>query len=122
MFTSPYKHIGYGLLVLSGVACLVFANYQQRYSHLIATGHRAVVEKRFDSQDYERASRFWLARQDALLFNRGVLAYKARNLPRATQYFRQVSQDARSPSLRGRALHNLGMVMVTMKEAQGAAE
>ena len=77
-------------------------------------------EQRFDSREYERASRFWLARQDRLLFNRGVLAYSANNLPRAAEYFRQVSQDTTSEALRVQALHNLGMVMVSLKEAKGA--
>ncbi|WP_089717268.1 hypothetical protein [Candidatus Entotheonella palauensis] len=111
----------YGFLFLIGLACLVFAGYQQHYSELITIGHRAVAEQRFDSQDYEQASQFWLARQDRLTFNRGVLAYKAQNLPRAAQYFRQVSQDTTSSTLRVQALHNLGMVMVALKEAEGAA-
>lgn len=122
MFSLRMKYGLYGLLFIVGMACLVFAGYQQHYSQLITTGHRAVAEKRFDSQDYERASQLWLASQDRLSFNRGVLAYKAQNLPRAAQYFRQVSQDTTSPTLRVQALHNLGMVMVALKEAQGAAQ
>ena len=122
MFTLRMKYSLYGLLFLGGIVCLAFAAYQQHYSRLLSTGHRAVVEQRFDSQEYERASQFWLARQDRLIFNRGVLAYKAQNLPRAAQYFRQASQDTSSLTLRVQALHNLGMVMVALKEAQGAEQ
>ncbi|ETX03970.1 hypothetical protein [Candidatus Entotheonella palauensis] len=121
MFTLRMKYALYGLLFLGGLASLAFASYQQHYSRLITTGHRAVAEQRFDSRDYERASQLWLASQDRLSFNRGVLAYKAQNLPRAAQFFRQVSQDTTSAALRVQALHNLGMVMVALKEAQGAA-
>ena len=121
MFWLRMKHSLYGVLFLSGIVCLAFASYQQRYSRLITTGHRAVIEQRFNSQDYERASQFWLARQDRLIFNRGVLAYKAQNLPQAAQFFRQASQNTTSPTLRVQALHNLGMVMVALKEAKGAA-
>lgn len=121
MLTMQTKHMLYGLLLLAGVSCLVFASYQQRYSRLVTTGHQAVSEQRFDSREYERASQFWLARQDRLLFNRGILAYHASNLPRAAKYFRQVSQDTTNPALRVQALHNLGMVMVSLKEAEGAA-
>jgi tetratricopeptide (TPR) repeat protein len=121
VFTLRTKYGLYGFLFLAGMVCLAFAGYQQHYSRLISTGHRAVAEQRFDSQAYERASQFWLARQDRLLFNRGVLAYQAQNLPRAAQYFRQVSHDTTSAALRVQALHNLGMVMVALKEAKGAA-
>ena len=121
MFTLRMKYGLYGILFLVGMVCLVFASYQQRYSRLITTGHRAVVEQRFNSQDYEQASQFWLASQDRLIFNRGILAYKAKNLPRAAQFFRQASQDTTSPALRVQALHNLGMVMLDLKEAKGAA-
>lgn len=122
MFTLHMKYRLYALLFLGGLVCLAFASYQQHYSQLITTGHREVAEQRFDSQDYERAGRFWFASQDRLTFNRGVLAYKAQNLPRAAQYFRQVSQDTTSPTLRVQALHNLGMVMVALKKGQGAAQ
>lgn len=122
MFTLHMKYRLYALLFLGGLVCLAVASYQQHYSQLITTGHRAVAEQRFDSQDYERAGRFWFASQDRLTFNRGVLAYKAQNLPRAAQYFRQVSQDTTSPTLRVQALHNLGMVMVALKKGQGAAQ
>ena len=122
MFTLFTKHVLYGLLLISGIACLTFAVYQQRYSRLVTTGHQAVSEKRFDSREYEQASQFWLARQDRLLFNRGVLAYNANNLPRAAQYFRQVSRDTTNSALRVQALHNLGRVLVSLKEADGAAQ
>ncbi len=122
MFAQRTKHLLYGLLCLGGMASLAFASYQQHYSRLVAAGHRAVAEHRFDSQAYEQASRLWLARQDTLIFNRGVMAYQAANLPRAAQYFRQVSEDTGSQGLRMQALHNLGMVMLSMQQAQGAAE
>ena len=111
----------YSGLLLASAICFALAAHQQRYSRLLAMGHRAVSEKRFDSLAYEQAGQLWLARQDRLLFNRGVLAYQAQNLPRAAQYFRRVSQETNNSALRVQALRNLGVVMAALKEAKGAA-
>jgi Ca-activated chloride channel family protein len=112
----------YAVLCISGLGCLVFAAYQQRYSETVARGNQAVHEQRFDTRAYERASSFWLAQQDTLLFNQGVLAFKAQNLPRAADYFRQASQRTNNTRLRTQALYNLGMVMLALEEVEGAAE
>jgi tetratricopeptide (TPR) repeat protein len=112
----------YGSLFIGSVACLVFAVYQQRYAHMVTAGHHAVTEQRFDAQDYEQASRFWFAKRDALLFNQGVLAYKARNLPRAAEYFRLALQRTTDPTLRMQANYNLGMVMLALEDVERAAE
>jgi tetratricopeptide (TPR) repeat protein len=122
MGTLRARGLLYSSLFLGSVACLAFAVYQQRYMHVVTAGHHAVTEQRFDDQDYERASHFWLAKRDALLFNRGVLAYKARNLPRAAEYFRLAMQGTTNPTLRMQANYNLGMVMLALEEVERAAE
>lgn len=116
------KGLLYAWLFLGGLTCLTFAGYQHLYSRTIAAGNQAVAEQRFDSQAYEQASRFWLAHREALLFNQGVLAYKAGNLPRAADHFRQAAQDTTNPALRMHAQYNLGLVMLALEEAEKAAE
>jgi tetratricopeptide (TPR) repeat protein len=101
---------------------MTFAAYQQSYTNTCAAGNRAVAEQRFDSQAYEQASHFWWAQRDTLLFNQGVLAYRAGNIPRAADYFRQVTQRTASPTLRMQAYYNLGLVMLAMEEVEKAAE
>jgi tetratricopeptide (TPR) repeat protein len=102
--------------------CVGFAVYQQRYLRVIAKGNDAVAEQRFDVQHYDEAQRYWFANNTLLLFNQGVLAFKARNLPRATEYFRQVQQRATNPTLQIQSHYNLGLVMLALDEAERAAE
>src|SRR5918996_2166551 len=112
MPSGRLRYLFYGLLCLCGIACVVFAFQQQRYTRFLAAGNQAVMEKRFDSQDYTRARHIWFASQDMLLFNQGVLAHTAGNLSRATTSFRQVSHHASSADLRMQALYNLGVVLL----------
>jgi tetratricopeptide (TPR) repeat protein len=109
-------------LTLSGLACLGFACIQQQYLRVIRTGNDAVAEQRFDIQHYDRARHFWFANNDMLLFNQDVLAYKARNLPRAAEYFRQVQQRTTDAALRVQSYYNLGLVMLALEEVEHAAE
>jgi tetratricopeptide (TPR) repeat protein len=122
MSTLCTKGLLHACLVIGGLACLAFAASQQRYTRMVAVGDQAVAAHRFDTRAYERASHFWFANQDALLFNQGVLAYKARNLPRAAESFRQVSQRTTSPTLQMQAYYNLGMVMLALEDGAHAAE
>jgi Ca-activated chloride channel homolog len=122
MSTQYKKHLLYGLLLLGGGVLLLLAYQQQSYVHFVEAGNQAVAERRFDSQDYTQAHRLWLADQDMLLFNQGVLAYRASNLPHATDAFRQVSEHADNLTLRKQALYNLGIVLLKFQEAQRAAE
>lgn len=122
MRTRGVKHILYGLLFGMGIACLAIALHQLTYMHLIQAGNQAVTEKRFDTQDYDRASRFWFAQKDILQVNQGVLAYRAQNLPRAADFFRRVSQDASNAAIEGQALYNLGRVFLDLNEAERAAD
>jgi Ca-activated chloride channel homolog len=122
MLTPRARNLRNLSCLVSGLALLAFAGYQARYARLVAVGHQSVVEQRFDAQAYERASHFWMASRDAMFFNQGVLTYKAHNLPRAAEYFRQVLQRATSPSVRMQAHYNLGMVMLSLEEAERAAE
>ena len=122
MSRLPTRGLLYACLFMSGLTCMTFAAYQQYYTNTIAAGNRAMAEQRFDSQAYEQASRFWWAQRDTLLFNQGVLAYKAGNIPRAADYFRQVTQRPASPTLRMQAHYNLGLVMLALEEAENAAE
>jgi Ca-activated chloride channel family protein len=122
MNTNYMKHLLYSLLCVMGVACFAFALYHYHYLQLINAGNRAVSEKRFDTQDYERASHYWLARQDILQVNQGVLAYRAQNLPRAADFFRQVSQGSTNPTIEGQALYNLGRIFLDLKEVEQAAD
>jgi tetratricopeptide (TPR) repeat protein len=116
------KDILYGLLLLGGVACFALVFSQHQYTSFVVAGNQAVAEKRFDTQAYDYASRFWLANQDMLLFNQGVLAYEAQNLSQAADHFRRVSQRTHNPALRMQALYNLGMVMLALNEVETAAE
>jgi Ca-activated chloride channel family protein len=109
MATQFVKLFVYGLVFFLGLACCGFAIQQRRYMRLIASGNQAVSEKRF-------------AREDILLVNQGVLAYKARNLPRAADFFRRVSQAAPKSPIEGKALYNLGRILLELKEAERAAE
>ena len=95
---------------------------QQHYLRVICQGNKAVAEQRFDIQHYDRLQRYWFANNAMLLFNQGVLAFRARNLPRATEYFRQVQQRATNPSLQVQSHYNLGLVMLALDEAERAAE
>ena len=116
------RHAVYGFLLALGVMAVVFAYHQHRYMQLISAGNQAVAENRFDTQDYDQAIEYWFARQDILLANQGLLAYRAENLPRAAELFRQVSQTARSSDVKGQALYNLGRVFVELKEVEQAAD
>jgi tetratricopeptide (TPR) repeat protein len=116
------KGLLYACLFMSGLTCMTFAVCQQYYTNTIATGNRAVAEQRFDSQAYEQASHFWWAQRDTLLFNQGVLAYKTGNIPRAVEYFRQVTQRTASSTLRMQAHYNLGLVMLALEDVEKAAE
>jgi tetratricopeptide (TPR) repeat protein len=101
---------------------VAFALQQHRYARFISMGNRAVAEKRFDTQEYVHASRAWFARQDKLLFNQGVLAYQAGNVPRAADYFQRASQHTQSVALRTQTLYNLSVALLAEKEVEGAAE
>ncbi len=116
------RHFGYGLLFLGGLSCFGLAFHQYHYMQLIEAGNQALAEQRFDSQEYEQASRFWFARQDVLLFNQSVLAYKAQNFTRAADQLRRVAQMTSNRKLRAQALYNLGVVVLEFEEAEGAAE
>jgi tetratricopeptide (TPR) repeat protein len=107
-------------LCLGGLLSIAFTAYQYYYSQLIAVGNQAVREQRFDTQAYAQARRVWLARQDRLLFNQGVLAYQAKNLPRAAEYFRAAARQSNDDQIRMRALYNLGMVFLALDEAKEA--
>jgi tetratricopeptide (TPR) repeat protein len=101
---------------------MALAYQQQRYTRFLVAGNQAVAERRFDSQAYAQASRLWFASQDRLLFNQGVLAYKAGSLPRAMDFFRQASQHTHNPVLLTQALYNMGVVLIDLQDMQGAAE
>jgi tetratricopeptide (TPR) repeat protein len=101
---------------------VAFSYQQQRYVQFLAAGKQAVLERRFNSQDYVQASRIWFANQEALLFDQGVLAHTAGNLQRASGYFRRVSHQANHPVLQTQAFYNLGLVLLELQEAQGAVE
>jgi tetratricopeptide (TPR) repeat protein len=116
------RHIAYGGLLCLGLLSWGFAYCQHRYAQLIATGNQAVEEKRFDTQDYDHASRYWFARQDVVLANQGMLAYRAENFPRAADLFRRVSQTARNTSIESQALYNLCRIFLELKQIEQAAD
>lgn len=122
MQSRVVKHCVHVLATLSSLALCIFAIQQYRYMHLIEAGNQAVSEQRFDTQDYDRAGSFWLARQDILLVNQAVLAYKAQNYPRAVEFLRRASQSAPQSAVKGQALYNLGRIFLELKEAERAAE
>ncbi len=111
----------YGGVFILGIFSLLFAYHQYRYVRLIQAGNQAIVEKRFDTQDYDHASHYWLARQDILAANQGMLAYKAANFTRAAEFFRQTSQSATHPEIEEQALYNLGNIFVELKDVEQAA-
>jgi tetratricopeptide (TPR) repeat protein len=121
--TTPRKtYFFFSLLCLGGIVCVAFALQQHRYARFISVGNQAVAEKRFDTQEYVRASRSWFARRDKLLFNQGVLAYRAGNVPGAADYFQRASQHTQSVTLRTQTLYNLSVALLAEQEAEGAAE
>lgn len=120
MTAARRKHIVLSCLCLCGLLSLTFTASQYYYSQLIAAGNQAVREQRFDTQAYAQARQVWFARQDRVLFNQGVLAYQAKNLPRAAEYFRAASRHSNDEQLRMRALYNLGLVFLALDEAQEA--
>ena len=122
MKTRRARNIVYGGLLCLGVLSLAFAYHQYRYAKLMAAGNQAVEEKRFDTRDYDRASHYWFARQDIVLANQGMLAYRAENFPRAADLFRRVSQTARNTSVESQALYNLGRIFLELKEVEQAAD
>jgi tetratricopeptide (TPR) repeat protein len=121
MTTQRKTYFFFSLLCLGGIVCVAFALQQHRYARFISGGNQAVAEKRFDTQEYVRASRSWFARQDKLLFNQGILAYRAGNVPRAADYFQRASQHTQSVTLRTQTLYNLSVALLAEQEAEGAA-
>ena len=122
MFTSRrVKSLIYGGVFIIGVLCLLFAYHQHRYVDLIRSGNQALSEKRLDTQDYDHAGKYWLARRDIVAANQGFLAYTASNYTRAAELFRQTSQDTDQPEVEERALYNLGRVFVELKDVERAA-
>ncbi len=121
MKRQPVRGFVYGGIFILGIACLFFAYHQHRYVHLIRAGNEAISEKRFDSQDYDQASEYWLARRDILAANQGIQAYSASNYTRAAELFRQTSQQATQPEIEEQALYNLGRVFVELKDVERAA-
>jgi len=115
------KGVTYGGIFIIGIACLLFAYHQHRYVHLIRSGNQALSEKRLDTQDYDQAGNYWLARRDILTANQGMLAYTASNYTRAAELFRQTSQHTARPEIEEQALYNLGRVFVELKDAERAA-
>ena len=122
MAAARRRHIVLSCLCLCGLLSLSFTAYQYHYSQLIAAGNQAVRHHRFDTKDYVKAQQAWFARRDRLQFNQGVLAYEAKNLPRAAEYFRAASQQSNDDQLRMRALYNLGMVLLALDETKEAAK
>lgn len=122
MHTRYAKHLLYGFLCVISLLCFAFALHQHHYVQLVHAGNQAVSEERFDTQDYEYAGQYWLARQDILQVNQGLLAYKASNLPRAAEFFRRVSQNVSDPAIEEQALYNLGRVFLDLKEVERAAD
>lgn len=122
MATARRKLLLHVILSVCGLACVGFALYQLQYLRMTAQGNDAVVAQRFDTQHYEQAGHYWFANEALLLFNQGVLAFKARNLPRAVEYFRQVDQRTDDLSLRVQSQYNLGLVMLELNETERAAE
>ena len=115
------RGVTYGGVFIVGIVCLLFAYHQHCYIHLIRSGNQAISEKRLDTQDYDQAGQYWLARRDILTANQGLLAYTASNYSRAAELFRQTSQYATRPEIAEQALYNLGRVFVELKEAERAA-
>lgn len=122
MIPQHLRHVLYGGLFLSGVACMVLAYHQHQYTRLLSVGNQSVIQSRFDSQAYTQASRLWWADQKRLLFNQGVLAYKAGNLPQAADCFRRVSEEASNPALRTHAIYNLSVMLLHLHEIPAAVE
>lgn len=115
------KGMIYGSVLIVGMVCLLFAYHQHRYVDLIRSGNEAILAKRLDTRDYDRASDYWLARRDILTANQGMLAYAASNYTRAAELFRQTSQHATRPEIEEQALYNLGRVFVELKDVERAA-
>jgi len=115
------KRVTYGGVFIIGIACLLFAYHQHCYVRLIRSGNQAISEKRLDTQEYDQAGHYWLARRDILSANQGMLAYTASNYTRAAELFRQTSQHAARPEIEEQALYNLGLVFVALKDAERAA-
>jgi tetratricopeptide (TPR) repeat protein len=122
MPTRRFRHLLYGCLLLSGTACVALAAHQQQYASLFTRGNQAVAASRFDSLDYIEASKRSFAKQDRLLFNQGVLAYKAGNLPQAMDFFRRVSQQTSNPTLRTQSLYNLSLTLLNTQNVPEAVE
>jgi tetratricopeptide (TPR) repeat protein len=113
--------------VIVSVLCFVvgllgasFTVNQYYYSRLMTAGWQAIQENRFDTLAFVKAGKLWFARQDNILFNQGLLAYKAGNLTHAAQLFRDALQHSRSDQLRTFATYNLANVMQDLGETEGA--
>lgn len=108
------------LLLFLGVLGASFTVDQYYYSRLMSEGRQAIQDNRFDTQAFAKASKLWFARQDKILFNQGILAYKAGNLSHAAQLFREAAQRAHSDTLRTLATYNVAKVMQDLGEMEGA--
>lgn len=110
------------ILFVLGIALFFLGIYYYHYLDLIKKGNQATQESRFDSRDYERAEKNFLASKDLVHYNQGVKAYKAQNLKRAADHFRLVIRESSSSSLKARAYYNLGNILTVLEQPKEAAE
>lgn len=111
-------------IILFAVGWILFVSgiyYKSGYLDLIKKGNQATQENRFDNQDYEKAEKNLFASKDIIHYNLGVRAYKADNLKRAADYFRQVIQESNSNDLKAKAYYNLGNILTVMEQPKEAA-
>lgn len=109
-----------GLFFFLALLGASFTSNLYNYNRLMSEGQQAIEENRFDTQAFAQAGKQWFANHDNILFNQGILAYKARNLSHAAQLFRDVSQHGKRDTLRTTATYNLAKVMEDLGEMEGA--
>ena len=108
------------LFLILGLLGASFTINQYVYSRLMWAGRQAIQENRFDTQAFAKAGKRWFARHDTILFNQGILAYKAGNLSHAAQLFRDAVQRSQDVKLRAAATYNFAKVMQDLGKLEGA--
>jgi tetratricopeptide (TPR) repeat protein len=108
------------LFLILGSLGASFTINQYDYSRLMLAGGQAIQENRFDTQAYAKASKRWFARHDKILFNQGILAYKAGNLSHAAQLFGDAVQRSQNDKSRAATTYNFAKVMQDLGKLEGA--
>lgn len=110
-------------LIIIGGLCLSWGIYQKYwYADLVGQAVQAIEENRLDQQYLEEAGKSLFASEQLILYNRGVRAYRAKNLKKASEHFYEVIRKGNNDFWKRQAYYNLGNILVRLDMPKKAAE